>query len=455
MLPESKNTVLRALRVLGWSLALAAAVAPPASARRFPNVVVVTVDTLRADHLSSYGYSRQTSPHIDRLLNGGARFTEARTVEPLTNPALSSLITSRYPHEHGASRNGLPMRSGLPSFVKQLQRRGFSTAAFVGNWTLKDEISGLAEHFDEYHEVLSRKRWLIMKGEATADDITELSLDWIEQQAASDPNQPFLLWVHYVEPHAPYRSQRTVLDQLGLATDRDLPPKDRYDSEIAFVDRSIGLLVDGIDAKYPAEETLYVFAADHGESLGEHRYWGHGRNLYEPGLRIPLGFKWSGQIPPTTVEQPSTLLDVGPTVLGLIGYPIDRSYVGLDWSDALTGTSSDAVLPADRVIYLQAHKGAVQGVEDRKKARQRGLLQVGLVRQGRKEILDLPKSYLVFDLQNDPREKARRDANETPSRALSDWHQEVVDGLAGADSLPVPELDEEGEEQMRSLGYID
>ncbi|HYG64404.1 MAG TPA: sulfatase-like hydrolase/transferase, partial [Thermoanaerobaculia bacterium] len=115
---------------------------PRAASQRFPNVLIVTVDTLRADRLSSYGYRRPTSPAIDKLLASGARFTQARTVEPLTNPALCSMFTSTYPHENGATRNGLRMRRGLPSAAATLGKRGYRTAAFVGNWTLRDEISG-------------------------------------------------------------------------------------------------------------------------------------------------------------------------------------------------------------------------------------------------------------------------------------------------------------------------
>ncbi|HEY4588491.1 MAG TPA: sulfatase-like hydrolase/transferase, partial [Thermoanaerobaculia bacterium] len=162
----------RAARLL-LLLSLLAAPALPrqaehaAAAQRFPNVVILTIDTLRADHVSAYGYHRPTTPNIDRLLAGGVRFTEARTVEPLTSPALASMLTSLYPHEHGATRNGLRLRPGLPSVARALGRRGYQTAAFVGNWTLKDRISGLAEHFERYDEVFTRKRWLgLFKDEA-------------------------------------------------------------------------------------------------------------------------------------------------------------------------------------------------------------------------------------------------------------------------------------------------
>src|SRR5690606_11194053 len=140
----------------------AAAVEP-----RFPDVLVISIDTLRADRLGAWGYRRPTSPAIDALLESGARFERARTVEPLTNPATASLWTSVPPHVHGATRNGLPARAGLPSLPKLLARRGFRTGAVVGNWTLKDRLSGLASGWQDYEVLVSRKRWLgLFKDEA-------------------------------------------------------------------------------------------------------------------------------------------------------------------------------------------------------------------------------------------------------------------------------------------------
>ena len=124
-----------------------------------PNVLIVSIDTLRADHVSAYGYSRATTPNLDDLIADGVRFDRARTIEPLTGPALVSMLTSIHPHEHGASRNGLRMRPGLASLPKAMQANGYRTVAYVGNWTLRDKLSGLAEHFDSYNEVLTRNRW--------------------------------------------------------------------------------------------------------------------------------------------------------------------------------------------------------------------------------------------------------------------------------------------------------
>src|SRR6185295_4000415 len=238
------------VRSLAPALLLAAFIgylpAPPAcaQAQRLPNVLVVSIDTLRADRLSAYGYRRPTSPAIDRLLAGGVRFDQAHTVEPLTNPSLCSLWTSLYPHQHGATRNGLRLRPGLASLSGTLRRRGYRTTAMVGSWPLRDRISGLGEHFADYREILNRKRWLgLFKGESTAEDLTDEALGWLMQQKRG---QPFLLWVHYVEPHAPYRLHEEFLSPLGVKSSMrhgEVAKSDRYDTEIAFADRHVGRLL--------------------------------------------------------------------------------------------------------------------------------------------------------------------------------------------------------------------
>ncbi len=430
----------------------------PAAARqaeplqRFPNVVVLTVDTLRADRLSSYGYKRPTTPNIDRLLASGVRFTQARTVEPLTNPALCSMFTSLYPHEHGATRNGLRLRPDLTSFARVLERRGYRSAAFVGNWTLKDRVSGLGDHFDSYGEVFTRKRWLGMfRGEATAEDLTDAALDWLEESRPQ--RQPFLLWVHYVDPHAPYRLQESLAPRLGIRVKGEVSRQDRYDTEVAFTDRELGRLLAAFD-RDPAlkANTLFVFLADHGESLGEHGYWGHGRNLFEPTLRIPFGMAWAGRIRPgTVIDAPALNLDVASSVLGLAGLPIPAEFRGFDWTPVLL---RGAPPPRDRVALFQAHKGAVLSAQEAATARRNGLLEVAVMTGGRKEIFRIPERKLwLFDLLKDPRETRAASGGTRLSQDLHAWMDDVQKGLIASDRLAPAEVDPENAAQLRALGY--
>lgn len=427
------------------------------TAQRFPNVLIVTIDTLRADRLSSYGYRRPTSPNLDRLLASGARFEQARTVEPLTNPALCSMFTSLYPHEHGATRNGLRMRSGLPSVASVLNRRGYRSAAFVGNWTLRNGISGLGDHFEVYDEVLSRKRWFgVFKGEATAEDLTGSALAWLEEHR-SDHRRPFLLWVHYVEPHAPYRLQESFAARLGVGSGKkgEVPRPDRYDTEVAFADYHVGRLLAAIGANPELKaNTLIVFAADHGESLGEHAYWGHGRNLFEPTLRIPMGVAWPGRIRPAVIEEPALNLDVAPTVLGLVGLPVPAGFRGLDWAPVLQGAGAP---PRDRMMWFQAHKGAVLSAQEVASARRKGLLEVALLTGGRKEIFRMGESrHWIFDLGADPFEvRGLAGKGSRPSDPLKTWLASVQHGLAVSDRLLPAELDPENAAKLRALGYAE
>ena len=417
-----------------------------------PNIFLITVDTLRADHCSGYGYSRPTTPNIDRLLQGGACFIQARTVEPLTNPALCSLLTSMYPHEHGATRNGLPLRPNLLSLPKLLRSKGYHTAAFVGNWTLKDKLSGLAQHFDTYEGVFTRKRWLgLLKGEASAEDLTERALAWIEEYFAAPRAQPLLLWLHYVDPHAPYRFHEEQARQIGLQETTSVDAPDRYDTEIAFADHHIGRLLAGLARHSPQSETLVVFAADHGESLGEHGDWGHGRHLFEQALRIPMALLWAGRIRPRRIDAPALNIDLAPTILGLIDLRAPGSFEGYDWSGVLDGSEP----PRGRLTRYEAHRGAVMSRSHPDSSRRSGLLEIGLIDGAAKEILRVREGKRsLYDLNTDPGETRSLASSGTRlSGSLAVWIGAVYKGLEAADGSPRLHVDPETIEELQSLGY--
>jgi arylsulfatase A-like enzyme len=416
------------------------------------DLLIVTIDTLRADRLSSYGYERPTSPNLDRLIGAGVRFAEARTVEPLTGPALCSMLTSLHPHESGATRNGLRMRDGLPSLPRLLQAEGYRTAAFVSNWTLRDKITGLGDHFEHYGEAMTRKRWMgLVSGEARADRINELALDWLEGHVRSHADRPFLLWVHYSEPHAPYELHEEHLERLGIAKRSGLPIGERYDTEVADVDRAAGELLE--EVRRLGRDVLVAFTSDHGESLGEHGYWGHGRNLHEPGLRIPLSLSWPGRLEPGVIESAALNIDLTPTVLGLLGVEAPEGFQGYDWTGVLRGGEP----PPDRITRHQAHRGAVLSRHDSDVKRRSGLLSVAVVQNRHKEILRVKRQHhLRFDLQADPAELTDLGPPETGlAEGLEEWMRVVDRGLSTADEEPPTPLDDETIERLRALGYAD
>ena len=445
---------LLAILVVLASIPLVASSPERPSSKVFPNVLIVSIDTLRADHVSAYGYSRSTTPNLDVLISDGVRFDRARTIEPLTGPALVSMLTSVHPHEHGASRNGLRMRTGMASLPKALQARGYRTMAYVGNWTLRDKLSGLAEHFESYEEVLTRNRWWGLVGrEANAEDLTDAALGWLESNASRASADPFFMWVHYVEPHAPYRLHRDHLKQLGIYSSSNVPPKDRYDTEIAFVDASVGRLLDHMNRTKLNEDTIIVFLSDHGESLGEHGYWGHGRNLYEPTLRIPMSITWKGHLQAGTIEAPSLIIDVAPTILGMLDEEGPSTFEGVDWAGVFVGDAA----PMDRQTLYQAHRGAVMSKHESELARRSGLLEVGVIQDEKKEIFHVGKSQRQFyDLTGDPLElDDLSDKKDPPTEWLVTWMRSVFDGLVTVEDSPPEPLDEESIEALRSLGYVD
>ncbi|TFG39322.1 MAG: hypothetical protein E4H44_02310 [Candidatus Aminicenantes bacterium] len=435
-------------------LAVCAMLVPLEATEKPPSILIITVDALRADHLGCYGYGKNTSPHIDRLMAGGLRFERAWTPEPLTGPAMCSMVTGLYPHQHGASRNGLRMQEGLSSLPKILARNGYATAAIVGTWTLKDNLTLLGEHFETYGERLRRRRWFgILNSESTCEDVTDDALDWLEEGTVKGEDAPFFLWVHYIEPHAPYRFHTEYAEQLGVNDDQ-LKKRDRYDTEIAAVDASIARLIAGVRKTIDESELLVVLTSDHGESLGEHNYWGHGRYLFEPSLRIPLGIIWKGHIPPATVATQATLLDIAPTVLALAGVNASTDLPGTNWAQTARGGA-----PVPEVAHCyQAHRGAVHGgTHDSDQKRSKGLLSVGVVDGDRKEILRLnPQGLELYDLAADPGELKNLAATQSqPSDGVLSCLAEVTTGFGNLDRLTTHELDAETVEQLRALGYLD
>ena len=439
--------------MLAAGIAAGGAAGPLEAADRPPSVLIITVDTLRTDRLSAYGYQRPTSPHIDDLLSRGTKFTDARTIEPLTNPALASMVTGLMPHEHAASRNGLRIEAGLDSLPKILARNGWGTAAVVANWTLKDNVSGLGEHFEDYVEVFTRRRWFgIVNSEATAADVTDEAVEWLGRHLDERAHQPFLLWVHYVEPHAPYIFHEEFAQRLGIEG-RNPPRSDRYDTEIAEVDQQIGRLLDRVERRIQGDRVIIVFTADHGESLGEHDEWGHGRELYEPGLRIPMSFTWQGTVEQQVVESPAHIIDIPSTVLELIGLTVPPSFRGVSWASVLRGRTRST----GSAVCYQAHRGAVHGASESDRARSKGLLDVAIIDGERKEILHINGNRReLFDLGADPGElQSLVPPDSAPSQELVRCIGEISSGLGSLDRLTTKQLDDETVEQLRALGYLD
>lgn len=362
------------MNVRGSALAVCAlALAASACHGRLPTpagVVIVTLDTTRADHLSVYGYQDVSLPHLERLAAGGVVFDQAMSVGALTLPAHTSLFTGQLPPAHGVRDNSGPgLAASHDTLAEILRARGFRTGAFVGSAVL-DADRGLAQGFDHYGGVIpaSGPTGLQRRG----DDVVTDALAWL----GGIESTPFLLWVHLYDPHRPY----------------DPPPPfdamhDPYVGEIAFADAQIGRLLRALDERALTDRTIVVVAGDHGESRGEHGERDHGIFLYDGVLRVPLIVRAPG-IAAGRIADVVGLTDVMPTVLDLLGIPAPPS-AGASLASALQRRSP----VGEREVYAESLY-----------PRHLGWSPLFALRSGRYKLIDAPRPEL-YDLEVDPFEQ--------------------------------------------------
>jgi choline-sulfatase len=302
---------------------------PQASAAR--HALLITIDTLRADHVGSYGYAAARTQALDGLAQRGTRFTRAYATAPITLTSHASMMSGRYPPGHGGRHNGLAMDDGVPVLAEVFKQTGFATAAFVSAFPL-DRRFGLARGFDTYDDELPRgadgRRTNERPGAATIDR----AITWVRAQPAS---ARLFAWVHLFEPHAPYATPGAA--QGGTA-------ESRYDDEIAIADQEIGRL---LGAWRDLSETLVVAVADHGEAFGEHGEIGHSIFVYDTTLRVPLIVAGPG-VGVRTVDDPVTLVDLAPTILGLAQLPVFDGD-GIDLRAVMNGQRA-----ASRALYAES-----------------------------------------------------------------------------------------------------
>lgn len=434
-----------------------------------PNILVIVVDTLRFDHLTPYGYPRETSPRIQALLaDAGAVVEEAYSQAPWTLPSVASYLTSRNPGEFLA---GDPATFGIPEGMENLTEvvagLGYRTGGFIANPTLR-ATNGFGRGFETFYTPSSRQAI-----HSHADELNRRALPWLH----AHQDQPFFLYVHYVDPHDPYWNPDMVdgrspyFEDPGGISGRwihgvyagriEVPELERqirhftalYDTEIRFADRAIGELLDSIPPEV-LRDTLVVLTSDHGEELYDHGGWKHGHTLYEDQIHVPLILRWDGRIPagsrlPGTVR----LLDLAPTLVSAAGGEAPAAWQGIDLLPALTGEGSLPRLAAF-AQHLSAGPTRVATVLEGEKLilfnrrepfQPQDSLQEHLYRvdMGRLERLEL------YDLESDPREErnllaAERLAREGPPPGIGrldavlqhQLHRSLRGVRAVADSLP-------------------
>jgi len=407
-----------------------------------PNVVFITVDTLRADHLGAYGFERNTTPNLDRLAAESLLFEDMTCEQPQTGPSLIAMHCSRVPRLTGAIRNGVPLPPGTPTAAMVFADAGYDTAAIVSNWNLKPNLSGLNPGFAHYDADFGKGRFGRERHEMTADVVTDRALAWL---AARDAAKPMFFWVHYMDPHAPYLSKRGFEEQLGhesATTKRTDPPEERYQTEVAFVDQQIQRLLDAL----PNEDTYILFTADHGESLGEHGEWGHSRYLYQTTMHVPFFIHGPG-IEAGRSKAPVRGIDIGPTLLGLAGLTPPTSMLGMDLQKQLP--------EADAPRIFETYGGEVpRGENVRDTLANRPPQRQSIIQEGWKLIVNDEKSIELYNLADDPAEE-RNIAGDFPEmrdalhQQLKAWHEQTPRNQSTAKDLSEADL-----QRLEANGYL-
>jgi arylsulfatase A-like enzyme/Tfp pilus assembly protein PilF len=406
--------------VVAGALGLAACgrSAPPPP--QTPNVLIITIDTLRADRVG-----RGLTPAIDGLAARGVTFTSARATAPLTLPSHVSILTGALPPESGVRLNGVPLRNrdGLARIFKAA---GYQTAAFVGAYVL-DRRFGLSGGFDTYDDRIPRDRSgaARLEAERRGDVVVDAALEWLGRGAT-----PFFAWIHLYDPHAPYDPPQAYLDRAGGHA---------YDGEVAFADAQVARVLDWLRSSGEARRTIVAIAGDHGEGLGDHGELTHGMLAYDSTLRVPLIIARppDAGVPPGRLDAPVSLAQIPATLLQLAGVPIpDRLQPPMVLPGAPAGEASgraDPDLYAETTYPESAGWHAVQTIVD-----------------GQWKLIATSEAEL-YDLSVDPGEQHNlASARDAMAQGMRKRARELAATASGA-AAPVPA---DAAERLRALGYV-
>ncbi len=395
-----------------------------------PNVVLVTVDTLRADHVGSYGYETAETPVLDLLSERGVLFEQAMATAPVTLPSHASILTGLYPTSHGVRHNAVfRLASEHTTVAERFQQAGYRTGAVIGAAVLSRDF-GLDQGFDFFDEEMGEDRATASGShERKADAVTNRALEWLE---AGDG--PFFLWVHYYDVHATYSPPEPFQSRF-----RDLP----YDGEVAFVDYELGRLLDGLGASL--EDTLVAVTSDHGEGLGEHGERTHTYFVYDADIHVPLVIAGPGVPGGRRVEEVVSNAGLAPTLTALAGLPaLDPVDVG-DLTPLWTARESGS-LKGVGWAYAESLAGKIDF----------GWAPMFAVRDAEHHYIRAPRSEL-FNLASDPGQNAnlfesRDDVARSEPIALAEARLAEV-GANETDLDPI-DVDAETRAAIEALGYV-
>ena len=405
-----------------------AAAQAKSSQKPFPDVFFITIDTLRADHLHCYGYSRIQTPTLDGLANHGIRFTEAFTPSPITNTSHTSIFTGLLPSTHGVTDFAIPLMQSHPTLAELLKKHGYKTAAFIGAVILdsKTLAPGLDRGFDFYDNFsahsASKSRW--GRVERRGMDVVQRSEGWL----TAHQRGPRFVWIHLYDPHDPYEPP---LPYSKIYQDR------LYDGEIAYADFALGNFISYLKQSSHYRHSLIIVVGDHGEGLGEHNEETHGIFLYDSTLHVPLIFKLPDSTTGRVVDAQVRTTDILPTILQILNLSSGERFDGESLKPYFSGkemTNRTALGETDYPLRF-------------------GWAPLRSVRAEGSKFIEAPRPEL-YDLRADPKELTNSyqpwDTNVQKFRKqLADLRLRSAASSAPAGAVGADTLDE-----LRALGYL-
>jgi arylsulfatase A-like enzyme/Tfp pilus assembly protein PilF len=403
------------------SIALFRAQTPP------PNVLLITIDTVRADRLGAYGYAKGATPAMDRLAREGVRFADTTSQAPLTGPAHAAILTGQYPARSGVRDNAAtPLPASVTTVAEIFKGRGYRTGAFIGAFILGPEY-GFAQGFDTFDASFRQfNTSMKLQAQRRAGDVADAALQWL-----GAGSQPFFAWIHFYDAHAPYEAPPPFHARFAASP---------YDGEIAYVDSCIARVLAALEQSAVLDRTLVALVADHGEGLGEHGEAEHGLFLYESVLHVP----WIMRLPNrdaagTVVKSQVRTIDVAPTIAALAGVSTPN-VDGQSVASLIRGVVPRDVAPSyAETFYPRWHFG---------------WSELKSVRVGDFKYIDAPKSEL-YDMRGDPDETRNLVDSRGPlASGLSGEIVKLQSSFGSGATAEAPQPDPETLARLRSLGYI-
>lgn len=405
-----------------------------------PNVILISLDTTRADRLGCYGYADAKTPAIDELARRGVLFTQAASPAPLTLPAHSSMMTGFYPTYHGVRLNGTTALSQKQiTLAEALSAAGYQTGAFVAAFVL-DGRWGLNQGFNEYDDRfdLKKLKHLDLAGtQRPANEVVDAALQWLDARKDPQKNGPFFTWIHLYDPHTPYEPPAPLYGEFAPRG-----PAGLYDGEIAFVDRQVDRVLSWLRQNGLDQRTIVVIAGDHGEALGSHGEGTHGFFIYDWALRVPFIIATPfDDLRGVRVDSQVSLVDIFPTML------------------ALTGIESKGSVHGRSLLPLMFKEGAASDTyaygESMSPELQFGWSALHALRSPQYKFIDAPRPEL-YDLAADPGETTnivsqKPDVAAAMARELDRLIEETSRNAPASEEA---NLDQETLERLASLGYV-